>query len=85
MFDVPCGITCAFVVAFGVVVAPCVIDVFNCTHPSDVHALFSPSFVSLSLILIQQNFALDNLHPLLKKPHNREALNIAMELCTMGY
>ncbi len=63
----------------------CVIDVFNCTHPSDVHALFSPSFVSLSLILIQQNFALDNLHPLLKKPHNREALNIAMELCTMGY
>jgi hypothetical protein len=85
MFDVPCGITCAFVVALGVVVAPCVIDVFNCTHPSDVHALFSPSFVSLSLILIQQNFALDNLHPLLKKPHNREALNIAMELCTMGY
>jgi hypothetical protein len=85
MFDAPCDITCASIVALGVVVAPCVIDVFNCIHPSDVHPLFSPSFVSLTLILIQQNFAIDNLHPLLKKTHNREALNIVMELRTMGY
>jgi hypothetical protein len=85
MFGAPCDITCAFVVALGVVVASSVIDVFNCTRPSDVHALFSPSFVSLSLILIQQNFAIDDLHPLLKKTHNREALNIAMELPTRGY
>jgi hypothetical protein len=67
MFNVPCDITCASIVALGVVVAPCVIDVFNCTHQSDFHALFSPSFVSLSLILIQQNFAIHNLHPFLKK------------------
>jgi len=67
MFGAPCDITCASIVALGVVVAPCVIDVFNCTHPSDVHALFPPSFVSLSLILIQQNFAINDLRPLLKK------------------
>jgi hypothetical protein len=85
MFDAPCDITCASFVTLCVVVAPCVIDIFNCTHPSDVHALFSPSFVFLSLILIQQNFVIDDLRPLLKKTHNREALNIAMELCTMGY
>ncbi len=85
MFGAPCDITCVFVVALGVVVDPCVIDVFNCTHPSDVHALFSLSFVSLSLILIQQNFAIDDLCPLLRKTHNREALNIAMELRTMDY
>jgi hypothetical protein len=84
MFGAPCDITCASIVALGVVVVPCVINVFNCIHPSDVHALFSPS-VSLSLILIQQNFAIDYLHPLLKKTHNREALNIAMKLRTMGY
>jgi hypothetical protein len=66
MFGAPCDITCASIVALGVVVAPCVIDVFNCTHPSDVHALFPPSFVSLSLILIQQNFAINDLRPLLK-------------------
>jgi hypothetical protein len=72
MFNVPCDITCASVVALGVV-ALYVIHVFNCTHSNDVHALFSPSFVSLSLILIQQNFAIHNLCPLLKKTHNREA------------
>jgi hypothetical protein len=66
MFGAPCDITCASIVALGVVVAPCVIDVFNCTHPSDVHALFPPSFVSFSLVLIQQNFAIDDLCPLLK-------------------
>jgi hypothetical protein len=50
MFNAPCEITCASIIALGVIVAPYVIDVFNCIHPSDVHALFSPSFVSLSLI-----------------------------------
>jgi hypothetical protein len=76
MFSAPCDIIFASMVALGVVVAPCVIDVFNCTHPSDFHALFSPSFVSLSLILIQQNFAIYDLRPLLKKTQNREALNM---------
>ncbi len=47
MFDAPCDITCASIVALGVVVAPCVLDVFNCTHPSDVHALFFPLCFSL--------------------------------------
>jgi hypothetical protein len=67
MFSAPCDITCASVVALGVVVAPCVIDVFICIHQSDFHALFPPSFVSFSLILIQQNFAIHDLCPFLKK------------------